>query len=114
MHVSPIRLASRNVRPRSLLPEAIPSPAGFLLIFLAKPVRAALFLRWTVCDLQPSEWSFCFTCNGYLVAKSPFYRAAPPTSDWLAQAAMVGSRGVELFFVISGFILGLPFRRALH
>lgn len=50
-----------------------------------------------------------FHLHGYLVAKSPFYRAAPPTSDWLAQAAMVGSRGVELFFVISGFILGLPF-----
>jgi len=50
-----------------------------------------------------------FHLNGYLTAKSPFYRAAPPTSDWLAQAAMVGLRGVELFFVISGFILGLPF-----
>ncbi len=50
-----------------------------------------------------------FHLNGYLTAKSPFYRAAPPNSDWLAQAAMVGFRGVELFFVISGFILGLPF-----
>ena len=47
--------------------------------------------------------------NGYLTAKSPFYSSAPPSSDWLAQAAMVGNRGVELFFVISGFILGLPF-----
>jgi peptidoglycan/LPS O-acetylase OafA/YrhL len=50
-----------------------------------------------------------FHLNGYLTAKSPFYHAAPPTSDWLAQAAIVGFRGVELFFVISGFILGLPF-----
>jgi peptidoglycan/LPS O-acetylase OafA/YrhL len=47
--------------------------------------------------------------NGYLIAKSPLYRTAPPTSDWLGQAAQVGLRGVELFFVISGFILGLPF-----
>ncbi len=47
--------------------------------------------------------------NGYLIAKSPLYRAAPPTSDWLGQAALVGLHGVELFFVISGFILGLPF-----
>jgi len=47
--------------------------------------------------------------NGYLIAKSPLYRAAPPTSDWLGQAALVGLRGVELFFAISGFILGLPF-----
>jgi peptidoglycan/LPS O-acetylase OafA/YrhL len=50
-----------------------------------------------------------FHLNAYLTAKSPFYRAAPPDSDWLAQAALVGFRGVELFFVISGFILGLPF-----
>lgn len=50
-----------------------------------------------------------FHLNGYLTAKSPIYRAAPPASDWLAQTALVGFRGVELFFVISGFILGLPF-----
>ncbi len=50
-----------------------------------------------------------FHLNGYLTAKSPIYRAAPPQSDWLAQSALVGFRGVELFFVISGFILGLPF-----
>ena len=50
-----------------------------------------------------------FHLNAYLTAKSPFYRAAPLDSDWLAQAALVGFRGVELFFVISGFILGLPF-----
>lgn len=50
-----------------------------------------------------------FHLNGYLTAKSAIYRVAPPQSDWLAQAALVGFRGVELFFVISGFILGLPF-----
>jgi peptidoglycan/LPS O-acetylase OafA/YrhL len=50
-----------------------------------------------------------FHVNGYLTVKSPLYHAAPPQSDWLAQAALVGFRGVELFFVISGFILGLPF-----
>ena len=49
-----------------------------------------------------------FHLNGYLTARSPFYVASPP-SDWLAQAAKVGFHGVELFFVISGFILGLPF-----
>src|SRR5208337_5042432 len=38
-----------------------------------------------------------FHLNGYLTAKSPIYRAAPPNSDWLAQAALVGFRGVELF-----------------
>src|SRR3984893_5899838 len=50
-----------------------------------------------------------FHLNAYLTAKSPFYSTAPPNSDWLAQAALVGFRGVELFFVISVFILGLPF-----
>lgn len=50
-----------------------------------------------------------FHLNGYLTAKSLFYRVTPSPSDWIAQAALVGFRGVELFFVISGFILGLPF-----
>jgi peptidoglycan/LPS O-acetylase OafA/YrhL len=50
-----------------------------------------------------------FHLNGYLTAKSLLYRTSPPQSDWLAQVAVVGFRGVELFFVISGFILGLPF-----
>jgi peptidoglycan/LPS O-acetylase OafA/YrhL len=50
-----------------------------------------------------------FHLNGYLIAKSPFYHAAPLQTNWLAEAAQVGLRGVELFFVISGFILGLPF-----
>src|SRR5579872_4562236 len=49
-----------------------------------------------------------FHLNGYLTAKSRLFYPTPPT-DWLAQAAYVGFHGVELFFVISGFILGLPF-----
>lgn len=51
-----------------------------------------------------------FHINGYLVAKSPLPRVALEAhTDWLASVAFVGSRGVELFFVISGFILALPF-----
>jgi len=49
-----------------------------------------------------------FHLNGYLTVKSKLFYPVPPT-DWLAQVAYVGFRGVELFFVISGFILGLPF-----
>src|SRR5215475_6130932 len=49
-----------------------------------------------------------FHLNGYLTVKSKLFYPNPPT-DWLAQAAYVGFHGVELFFVISGFILGLPF-----
>src|SRR5579872_335717 len=51
-----------------------------------------------------------FHLNGYLAAKWPLHHAgALPQSSWLAQAALEGFRGVELFFVISGFILALPF-----
>lgn len=46
--------------------------------------------------------------NGYLIAKTSFYEHGA-TPDWLGRAALVGNHGVELFFVISGFILALPF-----
>jgi peptidoglycan/LPS O-acetylase OafA/YrhL len=52
----------------------------------------------------------CFHLNGYLLAKSLLHHLGSSSgSEWLAQIALVGFRGVELFFVISGFILGLPF-----
>jgi peptidoglycan/LPS O-acetylase OafA/YrhL len=48
--------------------------------------------------------------NGYLMAKTAFYeRGQTAQSDWLCSSALVGLHGVELFFVISGFILALPF-----
>jgi peptidoglycan/LPS O-acetylase OafA/YrhL len=51
-----------------------------------------------------------FHLNGYLVAKWLLHHPGMlPQSNWLAQTALVGFRGVELFFVISGFILALPF-----
>ena len=51
-----------------------------------------------------------FHLNAYLMAKSAlFHVASAAQSDWLARIALVGFHGVELFFVISGFILALPF-----
>ena len=47
--------------------------------------------------------------NGYLMAKTAFYEHGSATPDWLCRSALVGFHGVELFFVISGFILALPF-----
>jgi peptidoglycan/LPS O-acetylase OafA/YrhL len=48
--------------------------------------------------------------DGYISVKSAFYHfhghAGP---DWSAALAAQGFNGVELFFAISGFILGLPF-----
>jgi peptidoglycan/LPS O-acetylase OafA/YrhL len=51
-----------------------------------------------------------FHLNGYVLAKSLLHFSGPlARANGLAQIAGVGFRGVELFFVISGFILGLPF-----
>ena len=50
-----------------------------------------------------------FHLNAYLMAKSTAYAVSTAQSDWLAPVALVGFHGVELFFVISGFILALPF-----
>lgn len=49
--------------------------------------------------------------NGYLMTKAAFYEHEPGSvaPDWLCRSALVGFHGVELFFVISGFILALPF-----
>jgi peptidoglycan/LPS O-acetylase OafA/YrhL len=50
-----------------------------------------------------------FHLNSYLMAKTSFYEHRVNGSDWLCRSALVGFHGVELFFVISGFILALPF-----
>ena len=50
-----------------------------------------------------------FHLNGYFMAKAAFYERGATAPDWLCRTALVGFHGVELFFVISGFILALPF-----
>ena len=52
-----------------------------------------------------------FHCSGYLLAKWPPAVAHPLDSNVLITAIHYGHYGVQLFFVISGFILALPFLR---
>jgi peptidoglycan/LPS O-acetylase OafA/YrhL len=49
--------------------------------------------------------------NSYVIEKSPFYDAATAESDWLCRFFAEGHTGVQLFFVISGFILAVPFAK---
>jgi len=47
--------------------------------------------------------------NGYLLKKCALLSAADAQGSWLQAILDCGHCGVNLFFVISGFILGLPF-----
>jgi peptidoglycan/LPS O-acetylase OafA/YrhL len=49
-----------------------------------------------------------FHLNAYLLAKTHLYEHGAHR-DWSCRMALEGFHGVELFFVISGFILALPF-----
>lgn len=52
-----------------------------------------------------------FHTHGYFIAKSAVFTDSPATYKWLNIFLESGGRGVELFFVLSGFILCLPFAR---
>ena len=52
---------------------------------------------------------FFYHLRGYINAKSKTAWAGPVEEDWLGQLTHFGNIGVPLFFVLSGFILGLPF-----
>lgn len=47
--------------------------------------------------------------RNFLLVKTGASYALPPETDWLARLTAHGQYGVELFFVISGFVLALPF-----
>ncbi len=50
-----------------------------------------------------------FHIRGYVAAKSPAEWSAPPETHLAARLTEVGHYGVQLFFIISGFVLALPF-----
>jgi len=52
---------------------------------------------------------FLFHLTRQMEQKSRHFTAADAAHDWLADLTKHGDHGVPLFFVISGFILGLPF-----
>jgi peptidoglycan/LPS O-acetylase OafA/YrhL len=49
--------------------------------------------------------------NMFVAATSPVVARSSPQDSWVARIAGQGYLGVQLFFVISGFILGAPFAR---
>jgi peptidoglycan/LPS O-acetylase OafA/YrhL len=54
---------------------------------------------------------FLYHLGIYLTAKSAAPFTVRPGQDWLTALVGRGAYGVELFFVISGFVLGLPFAK---
>ena len=52
---------------------------------------------------------FLFHLTGQMGEKSQHFTLADAAQDWLVGFTKHGDHGVPLFFVISGFILGLPF-----
>ena len=54
---------------------------------------------------------FLFHLHRELLLRSGHIVAVQPRYEWLSHLLGQGNRGVPLFFVISGFILGLPFAR---
>src|SRR4051812_10470409 len=53
-----------------------------------------------------------FHVRNYLAAHPVAAYVAPPESDWAGLITRHGHYGVQLFFVISGFVLALPFAKS--
>jgi peptidoglycan/LPS O-acetylase OafA/YrhL len=53
-----------------------------------------------------------FHVRNYLVAHPVAAYAVRPEADWVARVTQHGHYGVQLFFVISGFVLALPFAKS--
>ena len=84
--LAPVALTTPVSQPRA-------SAASWILARLSRETSSGRFipemdgLRFVAIGMV-----ILFHVNGYLTAKSPLYRASPPQSDWLAQAALVGFR----------------------
>jgi peptidoglycan/LPS O-acetylase OafA/YrhL len=53
-----------------------------------------------------------FHVRNYLVVHPVAAYAVPPEADWVARVTQHGHYGVQLFFIISGFVLALPFAKS--
>jgi peptidoglycan/LPS O-acetylase OafA/YrhL len=53
-----------------------------------------------------------FHVRNYLIAHPVAAYATPPVEDWAARVTQHGHYGVQLFFIISGFVLALPFAKS--
>jgi peptidoglycan/LPS O-acetylase OafA/YrhL len=54
-----------------------------------------------------------FHVDGSLLAYRPWLRPDSLDADWLYTVTRAGHYGVQLFFVLSGFVLGMPFAEAV-
>jgi peptidoglycan/LPS O-acetylase OafA/YrhL len=53
-----------------------------------------------------------YHCTGYLMWPGKNPAASAVAATWIGSLSKAGHLGVELFFVLSGFVLGLPFAKA--
>lgn len=87
-------------------------PRGWLERTLARETSGGVLLRHV--DGLRCIAILCvlvYHINGYAVAKTPFPHDTTAETDVLCRMFAEGHVGVQLFFVISGFILALPFAR---